>query len=375
MTEYNAPGSPKTTIIIPHFNRVELLRETLDSVYAQTYSNWEVIVVDDQSDPDQWGAIQPYTDAGRVRVMQRETAPKGPSHCRNIGLENAHGDYVIFLDSDDLLAPWCLEERIRWMQGNTEYGFLVFSALFFENKPGDMPTLWNQLSNERSDLDRFLYSDPVWCVSSPMWRKSTLVELGGFNEQVLYGDDAELHIRGILAGMEYLKTDAPADCFIRARSSDKLTSSNNREALESRLIFLSRVRQLLERYDAGFRSKHIWDGACFAEGEYLLFTCDEAVHPLRRLCREMSELISVPRVQRWLMVFYFNTGIVLVNNGYLLLRLLRRAMMLLLPRVMFERPKSFGRLRVTQAEIDALRSRLQCFGSEMRGGGDCSRSD
>lgn len=101
------------SIIIPVYNRKKLIVSAIESILHQTSKEWELIIVDDLSTDGTWNKISQYASdsKGRIKVHQRNREPKGAPTCRNIGLELAKSDYVLFLDSDDILAPWCIETR------------------------------------------------------------------------------------------------------------------------------------------------------------------------------------------------------------------------------------------------------------------------
>src|ERR1041384_8859296 len=102
------------SVVIPTKNRRALLAEALQSVRAQTYPNWEAIVVDDGSNDGTESVGREIGAADqRVRFVSREREPRGAPACRNIGLSLANGNFILFLDSDDLLAPSCLEARLQ----------------------------------------------------------------------------------------------------------------------------------------------------------------------------------------------------------------------------------------------------------------------
>ena len=109
---------PLVSIIIPTYNRAHLIGETLDSVLAQTYTNWECIVVDDGSTDASQQLFVNYSNLDRrFRFFKRpNTKPKGVNSCRNIGLEIAKGDYVVFFDSDDLMTENHLEVKLNTIQ-------------------------------------------------------------------------------------------------------------------------------------------------------------------------------------------------------------------------------------------------------------------
>lgn len=109
---------PLISVIIPAYNRASIIGETLDSVIAQTYPNWECIIVDDGSIDDTISVVDNYTRRDhRFKLFQRPPErKKGASPCRNIGLENSQGDLIQFLDSDDLLENSKFQEQINILQ-------------------------------------------------------------------------------------------------------------------------------------------------------------------------------------------------------------------------------------------------------------------
>jgi len=103
---------PETTVIIPTYNRRAFLEEAVQSVLAQTYRDFELIVVDDGSSDDT--AIFCESNRQRLRYFRQENS--GPSAARNLGIARAQGVYLTFLDSDDLWAPRKLEIQIEFMK-------------------------------------------------------------------------------------------------------------------------------------------------------------------------------------------------------------------------------------------------------------------
>src|SRR4051812_23345434 len=95
---------PFFSVIIPAYNRAQLIGRTLQTALAQEFSDYEIIVVDDGS-TDETATIS-ASFGSKVRVMARENA--GPGAARNAGIAHATGDYIVFLDSDDLFFPWTL---------------------------------------------------------------------------------------------------------------------------------------------------------------------------------------------------------------------------------------------------------------------------
>src|SRR4051812_3011819 len=100
------------SVIIPNYNKGAFIKETLDSLLNQKYEHWEAIIVDDGSTDDSIKIYNEYLGKDtRFQLVSRDRLPKGGSTCRNIGLQQAKGEFILFVDSDDLLAPHCLQSR------------------------------------------------------------------------------------------------------------------------------------------------------------------------------------------------------------------------------------------------------------------------
>ena len=183
------------SVIIPTKNRCDLLRETLDSLLAQTYSDWEAIVVDDGSEDGTIEMLESSADE-RIRFFKRDRTPAGAPVCRNIGVENAQGEYLVFLDSDDLLLPHALENRVSIMQQNPELDFASYVGEMFVSSPGDRGELWN-IPTDRPDFERFLGLDVAWCITGPIWRAGFFQHVGAWDESLACGQDSELHLRAL----------------------------------------------------------------------------------------------------------------------------------------------------------------------------------
>lgn len=109
------------SVIIPAYNASAFLEETLNSIFTQSFSNWEVIVVDDGS-TDATIAICEEFNTKNVRVIRQQNA--GVAVARNNGLLNSKGEYVVFFDADDLMSPGFLSERVSVLDNEKEIGFV-----------------------------------------------------------------------------------------------------------------------------------------------------------------------------------------------------------------------------------------------------------
>lgn len=123
------------SIIIPTYNRANLIGETLDSILQQTYANWECIIVDDGSTDNTEEIVSQFLEKDtRFQYQHRsKERPKGANACRNIGLETANGAFIVFFDSDDLMTPNHLEVKLHAINTyKTDY--VITKTEYLDNK-------------------------------------------------------------------------------------------------------------------------------------------------------------------------------------------------------------------------------------------------
>lgn len=240
-------GVPVVTVCIPSFNRADLIGETLDSLVVQTFPEWEAIVVDDGSTDNSISVIDDYARRdSRIRLLRRNREPKGACTCRNIAVENARGRYVLFLDTDDLLAPHCLEQRVGVFATHPELDFAIFAMLLFSGSPSNADRLWN-IDTDEDDLIRLLRLDPVCQGTGTLWRRESFIRLGMWNEALRVWQDIELHLRAFTVSANYVKRlDLPPDVYLREIDSSMSRGSyQSREKLESRAAVARQAVRLL----------------------------------------------------------------------------------------------------------------------------------
>lgn len=120
------------SIIMPSYNTGKFIRATIESVLAQTYSNWELILVDDCSTDDTDDIVKAYLSDQRIRYIKNETN-SGAAVSRNRALREAKGKWIAFLDSDDLWEPTKLEKQIAFME-NHDYHFSYTNYIEIDEK-------------------------------------------------------------------------------------------------------------------------------------------------------------------------------------------------------------------------------------------------
>lgn len=128
----------KVSVIIPTYNRTEFLKEAVESVLAQTYPVFEIFIIDDGSIPEYSEKLQLISGLSPLISLHRIPVHKGVSHSRNCGLRKAKGDYILFLDDDDLLHHKMIETGLSFFKANNKLDVVVcYYEIFFTPDSSD----------------------------------------------------------------------------------------------------------------------------------------------------------------------------------------------------------------------------------------------
>lgn len=236
--------SPSISIIIPTYNRADLISETLDSLLAQKYQNWECIIVDDGSTDNSAVVIQQYLnlDSRFLYFARPSYRRKGASPCRNFGLEKAKGDFIIFLDSDDLLDEQCLANRIAFALLNQEQDFWIFKMSAFENNRENIKFVCGEANVEDENSwsrKKLLEGIHPFLITGPLWKVEVLSSLGGFDQELSLLEDLDLHLRALKEGFKLKYANQPSsDCFCRKDSNRK--ESYDKHSLKNHFLFFKK---------------------------------------------------------------------------------------------------------------------------------------
>jgi len=245
-----SPGNPYISVIIPNYNRGDLLGETLGSLVSQDYQEWEAIVVDDGSDDNSEDIVKTFIQQDRrISFYKRERMPSGAPVCRNIGISHAKGRFLIFLDSDDLLKSFALSQRAAIILKEPDYDFWVFPILMFRKDPQKANVLWN-VDNGKQDLHRFLILDAPWQTSGPVWRKEAVEKIGGFTEGLACWQDVDFHLKALTSGLKGKKFyQEQPDILYRQHETQSVSQgeiSSPAKLKSRREIFINHTASLLK---------------------------------------------------------------------------------------------------------------------------------
>ena len=228
------------SIIIPVFNRPELIFETLESVICQTYSNWECIIVDDGSTDNTYQLLEAYSNKDkRISVVKRpRDRPKGANACRNYGFELSKGKYINWFDSDDLMHPKKLELQIKALK-NSELPLCVCQTKVFEEFPEQDRGLRHPRLKSDNFWEDYLMFKILWLTQAPLWEKEFLLEMDNlFDEELQAAQEWEFHLRALAKIKNYAVLDEPL-VFLRLHK-DSISKSNREEVLWN--YFLARFK-------------------------------------------------------------------------------------------------------------------------------------
>lgn len=228
-------------MIIPAYNTAAFIAETLASVFAQSFRDFEVIVINDGS-PDAEAlesAIRPYRD----RIIYLRQSNRGPSAARNLGIRASQAEYIAFLDGDDIWLPGYLDAQIRRMETQPKPDLAYTDMAYFGNSPLNGKTKMQVVPSPNPvTFDSLLAGCPL-APSAVVVRRQSLLDAGLFDEGVFgtEGYDLVLRLARLGARIAY-QTDA----LVRYRVRGDSFSANDARMMEDELRLLDRLALIPE---------------------------------------------------------------------------------------------------------------------------------
>ncbi len=290
---HDMQDTPLISVIIPTKDRCSLVKETLESVRNQTYSNWEAVVVDDHSVDDTWSTLADIAEHDpRVRPILRSGALGGAGVARNQGFAASRGELILFLDSDDLIAPTALQSRVSALSNCADADAVVGDAEYFRCTPGENHgecVQSGRLGVGMDPLDAFLTSCSPWCTSGPLWRRAAVERVGPWKTS----HDNQYHVYALVTGIRFVRIGV-IDWFIRLHGGVHVSQPSiqalaaKREVLTDTMELL-RIHQLLTR-----RRKRMLAWGCLVE----TLTCSVLLP--RRSLRYTLDLLKEARRRKLL---------------------------------------------------------------------------
>lgn len=239
---------PTVSVIIPCYNRESYISETIESVLAQTYKDFELIVINDGSTDGSKEVILQYTD--RLTFLEHAGGVnRGQSASLNLGLMHCTGKFICILDSDDLFAPEKLEQQLQALKNSPEIG-LVYSNGKSTNSEG-VPqfTIYPDDHKAPAGPDEILLNCSVNLPSNSMVRRSVLERAGPFSETLRAAHDHDMILRlSEISKFEYINQ---IHWYYR-RHEDSIS---HRNAIQNWTDGFAILRSACERYPYSFNTR------------------------------------------------------------------------------------------------------------------------
>jgi glycosyltransferase involved in cell wall biosynthesis len=195
---------PRVSVIIPTYNNARLVTQAVESALAQTYADVEVIVADDGSTDNTQAILAGY--GMKIKIIHQENG--GPATARNSGFRASRGDYLLFLDSDDLIPPDKLKLQVSFLETQPDFG-LVYSAWQQINEDGTRVLGEVRPNKQGQVLKEILRRDLFFFPGAAVIRRECLEQVGPFDESLYGCEDADMWLRLARAGYAFGYIDLP----------------------------------------------------------------------------------------------------------------------------------------------------------------------
>ncbi|MCP9199903.1 glycosyltransferase [Gramella sp. GC03-9] len=277
---------PDFSIIIPVFNGENTIERAIESVINQTYSNWELIIVDDGSTDDLRKNITPYLHESRITYSYQKN--KGVAAARNLGIKKSRAKYLIFLDSDDELLPGLLSDLQT--SSFSQFDLIFWKALKITEKKS---IVWKPVKLEK------IYNNlkATFLSGSVCYKKELLLRTGGFDQNLQFGENYELGMR--LAQFPNLKTKNLSQVYLKYHLNENFRPSTEPSLKLNSLDHLLIKHECLYKKDSYSYSRLLYQIGYLNEklGRY-----GEAIEYYKK-AGKIRNLYWKPQIKRILFIF------------------------------------------------------------------------
>ncbi|KQC02425.1 glycosyltransferase family 2 protein [Pedobacter sp. Hv1] len=273
---------PLVSIIIPVYNKAEYIEQTIQSALNQTWTNIEIIIVDDESTDNSLAIAKKYENE-TIHIFNQPN--NGASSARNLGLKKAKGDYIQFLDADDLISPDKIESQLKSLENTIDTVATCSTIFFFDgedhliNQPAETELDFLFSTNDPLGFLINLYggNGPAAMVTIHSWLTPIQVinRAGFWDETLSVDDDGEYFCRVVLASAGITYTPAVFNYYRKFKNGINLSIRRDHEACLSMVKAITSKHQHLLNYNSDKKqvidymmAKHYWDIAIYAYPQY-----------------------------------------------------------------------------------------------------------
>ena len=224
------------SIVIPTYNRAKTISKAVESVINQTYTAWELIIVDDGSTDNTSDVILPYLKNDRIKYIKQEN--KGVCAARNFGSKHASLDYLLFLDSDDEILAGCVEEHVTKLEKSKQKIDIQISGITKIDQKGTTVLLPDKMHKLFPS-----YVSLLLCGSFVI-NRTFFQKIGGYNIDLKYSENTELSVR--------LYNNKPIQSVIKKSLAKYYKNAENpsrdvKERVKSLIFLLNKHRLIYEK--------------------------------------------------------------------------------------------------------------------------------
>jgi glycosyltransferase involved in cell wall biosynthesis len=239
-------AKPRVSVIIPTFQHRDFILRTLESVFEQTLTDYELIVVNDGSTDDTHSILAPLVEAGRITYIEQEN--HGQSRARNVGMSRARGEYIAFLDDDDLWPTNKLSSQVAFLDANPSVGMVggTFRMIDEDGIPGRAGPFYPAIT-----FETLFTANPFHSPGQTLIRAALLNDVGGLNATIWGADDWDLWFRIAKRSTIVMRDEVALYYRLHARNASKQTARLLRACCETIELHLhtldKRTRNALRR--------------------------------------------------------------------------------------------------------------------------------
>ncbi len=256
---------PLVSIIMPTYNRKNVIGEAIDSCLRQTYDNIEIIICDDHSnDGTKEYVINRISKDSRIKICENPEGKKGANAARNTAIRMAKGKYLTFLDTDDYLLDDSIENRIKVFEENRKVA-LVYGNVYFEHKGRRNKWIYHNLYKEGVKQKKFLMENLSLCIQNSIMIKTEVLKHIGMldEEQKGWTDDGLV----VAVGMRYPVLHCGKFLSVNRKSVESMTS-NKWNMYKGCKMMVHRYKKDIIRYASPWRyllwKVRLFSAYCFA---------------------------------------------------------------------------------------------------------------
>ena len=227
-------ANPLVSIIIPVYNSEEFLRETIASAISQTWLNKEILIIDDGSTDNSLNVAKKFESEG-VKISRQEN--RGASAARNYGIDVSKGDFIQFLDGDDIIPVDKIEKQLSVLLKNPNCVIGCNWVRFVSSRE----RTWGEMGPHpsiRCDLDpiEWLLKRHMMCVHAWLTPRILVTKAGAWNESLSYNDDGEFFCRVISKAAKVLFTSDVTVYYRSIKNRDSISKMNSQEKCRSAFL-------------------------------------------------------------------------------------------------------------------------------------------